>query len=217
MKFGLICYIHQNSCKLTTASSSILTAFCKGNTSITSRRQKCFSRVLQILKHGFLCYRNKQNIPCCKNVLIVMVSILINKDVFELSQNELKFMVQNCNYFFINLIVTRQYELKKESEKAGLKLNIQKTKIMVSIPITSWQTDEETVETVSDFIFFWGSRITAEGDYSHEIKRSLLLGRNVMTNLDSILKSRDITLPTNIHLLKGMVFQGSCMDVRVGL
>ena len=81
-----------------------------------------------------------------------MVSILINKDVFELSQNELKFMVQNCNYFFINLIVTRQYELKKESEKAGLKLNIQKTKIMASAPITPWQIDGETMETVRNFI-----------------------------------------------------------------
>ena len=97
-------------------------------------------------------------------------------------------------------------KVKKESEKFGLKLNIQKTKIMASIPITSWQTDEETVETVSDFIFFWGSRITADGDYSHEIKRSLLLGRNVMTNLDSILKNRDITLPTKVHLVKAMVF-----------
>ena len=94
---------------------------------------------------------------------------------------------------------------KQESEKAGLKLNIQKTKIMASGPITSWQIDGETVETVSDFIF-WGSKITADGDCSHEIKRHLLLGRKVMTKLDSILKSRDITLSTKVHLVKAMVF-----------
>ena len=93
----------------------------------------------------------------------------------------------------------------KESEKAGLKLNIQKTKIMASGPITSWEIDGETVETVSDFIFM-GSKITADGDFSHEIKRRLLLGRKVMTNLDSIFKSRDITLPTKIRLVKAMVF-----------
>ena len=91
------------------------------------------------------------------------------------------------------------------SEKVGLKLNIQKTKIMASSPITSWEIDGERVETVSDFIF-WGSKITADGDCSHEIKRRLLLGRKVMTNLDSILKSRDITLPTKVHLVKAMVF-----------
>ena len=96
-------------------------------------------------------------------------------------------------------------KVKEESEKVGLKLNIQKTKIMASGLITSWETDGETVETVSDFIFF-GSKITADGDYSHEIKRCLLLGRKVMTKLDSILKSRDITLPTKVHLVKGMVF-----------
>ena len=95
--------------------------------------------------------------------------------------------------------------MKVESEKAGLKLNIQKTKIMASSPITSWQIDGETLETVSDFTF-WGSKITADGDCSHEIKRRLLLGRKVMTNLDSILKSRDITLPTMVHLVKAMVF-----------
>ena len=96
-------------------------------------------------------------------------------------------------------------KVKEKTEKAGLKLNIQKTKIMASGPITSWQTDGETVETVADFIFL-GSKITADGDYSHEIKRCLLLGRKVMTNLDSILKSRDITLPTKVHLIKSMVF-----------
>ena len=96
-------------------------------------------------------------------------------------------------------------KVKEESEKAGLKLNIHKTKIMASGPITSWQIDEETVETVADFIFL-GSKITADGDCSHEIKRRLLLGRKVMTNLDSIWKSRDITLPTKVHLVKAMVF-----------
>ena len=96
-------------------------------------------------------------------------------------------------------------KVKEESEKVGLKLNIQKTKIMASGPITSWQIDGETGETVADFIFL-GSKITADGDCSHEIKRRLLLGRNLMSNLDSILKSRDVTLPTNVHLVKAMVF-----------
>ena len=96
-------------------------------------------------------------------------------------------------------------KVKEESEKVGLKLNIQKTKIMASSPITSWEIDGETVETVRDFIFGC-SKITSDGDCSHEIKRCLLLGRKVMTNLDSILKSRDITLPTKIHLVKAVVF-----------
>ena len=96
-------------------------------------------------------------------------------------------------------------KVKVESEKVGLKLNIQKTKIMASGPITSWEIDGETVETVSDFIFA-GSKITADGDCSHEIKRRLLLGRKIMTNLDSIFKSRDITLPTKVRLAKAMVF-----------
>ena len=96
-------------------------------------------------------------------------------------------------------------KVKEESEKVGLKLNIKKTKIMSSGPITSWQIDGETMEIVTDFIF-GGSKITADGDCSHEIKRRLLLGRKVMTNLDSILKSRDITLPTKMHLVKAMVF-----------
>ena len=96
-------------------------------------------------------------------------------------------------------------KVKEESEKVGLWLNIQKTKIMASGPITSWEIGGETVETVADFIF-WGSEITADGDCGHEIKRRLLLGRKVMSNLDSILKSRDITLPTNVHLVKTMVF-----------
>ena len=107
-------------------------------------------------------------------------------------------------------------KVKEESEKVGLKLNIQKMKIMASGPITSWEIDGETVETVADFIF-GGSKITADGDCSHEIKRRLLLGRKVMTNLDSILKSRDITLPTKVCQVKAMVFQRSRMDVRVGL
>ena len=96
-------------------------------------------------------------------------------------------------------------KVKEEREKVGLKFNIQKIKIMASSPITSWQTDGKTVETVADFIFL-GSKITADGDCSHEIKRHLLLGRKVMTNLDSILKSRDINLPAKVHLVKAMVF-----------
>ena len=118
------------------------------------------------------------------------------------------------------LVAESEEELKsllmkvKKSEKVGLKLNIQKTKIMASGPITSWQIDGETVKT--DFVIL-GSKITADGDCGHEIKRRLLLGRHVMTNLDSILKSRDITLPTKVHLVKAMVFQWSCIDVRVGL
>ena len=109
-------------------------------------------------------------------------------------------------------------KVKEESEKVGLKLNIQKTKIMASSPITSWEIDGETVETMSDFIF-GGSKITADSDCSHEIKRRLLLGRKVMTNLDSILKSRDITLPTKVCLVKAMVFpvvmffQWSCLSM----
>ena len=110
--------------------------------------------------------------------------------------------------------------MKEESGKVGLKLNIQKTKIMASGPITSWETDEETVETVSDIIL-GGSKITADDDCSHEIKRHLLLGRKVMTNLDSILKSRDIALPTKVRLVKAIVFSVVmdviCMDVRVVL
>ena len=107
-------------------------------------------------------------------------------------------------------------KVKQESEKIGLKLNIQKTKIMASGPITSRQIDGETMEIVTDFIL-GGSKITADSDCSHEIKRCLLLGRKVMTNLDSIFKSRDITLPTKVHLLKAMIFPVVCMDVRVGL
>ena len=106
--------------------------------------------------------------------------------------------------------------VKEESEKVGLELNIQKTKIMASGPITSWQIDGETVETVAAFIFL-GSKITAGGDCSHEIKRHILFGRKVMTNLDSILKSRDITLPTKVRLVKAMVFPVAMCGLRVGL
>ena len=116
----------------------------------------------------------------------------------------------------LNTSMSLWMKVKEESEKVGLKLNTQKTKIMASGPITSWEIDGETVETVSDFIFL-GSSITADGDCSHEIKRRLLFGRKVMTNLDSIFKSRDITLPTKVRLVKAIVFQWSCMDVRVGL
>ena len=97
-------------------------------------------------------------------------------------------------------------KLKEENDKSGLKLSIQKTKVMASSLINSWQTDGETVETVTDFFFFFGSKITADGDCSHKIKRHLLLGRKAMTNLDSILKSRNIILPTKVHLVKAMVF-----------
>ena len=107
-------------------------------------------------------------------------------------------------------------KVKEESEKVVLKLNIQKTKIMASGPITSWEIDGETVETVSDFIL-GGSKVTADGDCSHEIKRHLLLGRKVMTNLDSILKSRDITLPTKVHLVKAVVFPVVMYGCEVGL
>ena len=107
-------------------------------------------------------------------------------------------------------------KVKEDSEKVGLKLNIQKTKIMASDPITSWEIDGETVKIVADFIL-GGSKITADGDCSHEIKRCLLLGRKVMTNLDSVLKNRDITLSTKVRLSRLWFFQWSCTDVRVGL
>ena len=110
-----------------------------------------------------------------------------------------EFLFLSCSITLLSL------KVKVENEKVGLKLNIQKTKIMASGPITSWEIDGETVKTVSDFVFL-GSKITADGDCSHEIKRCLLLGRKLMTNLDSIFKSRDITLPTNVCLVKAMVF-----------
>ena len=105
-------------------------------------------------------------------------------------------------------------KVKDENEKVGLKLNIQKAKIVTSGPITSWGIDDETMEKVSDFVFL-GSKITANGDCGHEIKRHFLLGRKAMTNLDSILKSRDITLLTKVHIVKAMVFPVACMDLRV--
>ena len=120
--------------------------------------------------------------------------------------------INNLRYADDTILMAESEELKsllmkvkEESGKVGLKLNIQKTKIAASGPITSWEIDGETVETLADFIFL-GSKITADGDCSHEIKRCLLLGRKVMTNLDGILKSRDITLPTKVHLVKAMVF-----------
>ena len=135
---------------------------------------------------------------------------------FEEAQGGIKIAGRNVNHLIYaddtTLMAESEEELKSllmkvkvESEKVGLKLNIQKTKIMASGPITSWEMDGETVKTVSDFIF-WGSKITADGDCSHEIKRCLLLGRKLMSNLDSMFKSRDITLPTKVHLVKAMVF-----------
>ena len=115
---------------------------------------------------------------------------MITKPLMVESEEELKILLM---------------KVKEESKNVGLKLNIQKMKIMASGPITSWEVDGETVETVSDFVF-WGSKITADSDCSHEIKRHLLLGRKVMSNLDSIFKGRDITLPTKVHLVKAMVF-----------
>ena len=142
------------------------------------------------------------------------------------AQAGIKIAGRNINNFIYaddTTLMAESEELKsllmkvtEESEKIGLKLNIQKTKIMVSGPITSRQIDGETVETVADFIFL-GSKITADGDCSHEIKRCLLLGRKVMTNLDSTLKSRDITLLTKVCLVRAIVSQWSCIDVRVGL
>ena len=131
--------------------------------------------------------------------------------------------INNLRYADDTILMAESEELnsllmkvKEESEKVGLNLNIQKTKIMASGPITSWQIDGETMETVTDFIFL-GSKITADGDCSHEIKRHLFLERKAMTSIDSILKSRDITLLAKFHLVRAMVFQLSCMDVRVGL
>ena len=123
--------------------------------------------------------------------------------------------INNLRYADDTTLMVKSEELE-ESEKVGLKLNIQKTKIMASGPITSWEIDGETVKTVSVFIF-GGSKITADGYCSLEIKRCLLFGRKAMTKLDSILKSRDIILLTKVHLVNAMVFQWSCMDVRVGL
>ena len=150
--------------------------------------------------------------PCLFNLY---AENIIRNTGLEEAQSGIKIARRNINKLRYaddtTLMAESEEELKsllmkmKESEKVGLKLNIQKTKIMASGPITSWEIDGETVETVSDFIFR-GSKITADGDCSHEIKRHLLLGRKVMTNLGSILKSRDITLPTKVCLVKAMVF-----------
>ena len=151
--------------------------------------------------------------PCLFNFY---AEYIMRKAGLEEAQAGIKIGVRNMNNLrYIDdttLMAESEEELrsllmkvKEESEKVGLKLNIQKTKIMASGPITSWQIDGETVETVSDFIL-GGFKITADGDCSYEIKKHLLLGRKVMTNLDSILKSRDITLPTKVHLVKAMVF-----------
>ena len=141
------------------------------------------------------------------------------------SQAGIKIPGRNINRYADNTTIMIQIEeelksllmkVKEESEKCGLKLNIQKTKIMTSGPITSWQLNGKTMETVTDFILL-GSQITSDSDCSHEIKRCLLLGRKAVTNLDSILKSRDITLPTKVHLTNLWFFQQSCVGVRVGL
>ena len=151
--------------------------------------------------------------PCLFNFY---AEYIIRNAGLEEAQDGIKIAGRNINnlkYADGTTLMTKSEEelktllmkVKEESEKVGLKLNIQKTKILASSPITSWEIDGETVETVSDFIFL-GSKITADGDCSHEIKRHLLLGRKVMTNLDSIFKSRDITLSTKVHLVKAMVF-----------
>ena len=162
--------------------------------------------------------------PCLFNFF---AEYIIRKAGLEKAQAGIKIARRNINNFKYAddtiLMAESKEELnsllmkvKEESEKVGLKFNSQKMKIMASSPINSWQIDGETIETVVDYIL-GGSKITADGDCSHEIKRRLLLGRKVMTNLDSIFKSRDITLPTKVHLVKTMVFQWSCMDGRVGL
>ena len=149
--------------------------------------------------------------PCLFNFY---AEYIMRNAVLEEAQAVIKIAGRNINNlrYDTTLMAESEEELKsllmkvkEESEKVGLKLNIQKTKIMASGPITTWEIDGETVETVSDFVF-GGSKITTDGDCSHEIKRCLLLGRKVMTNLDSIFKSRDITLPTNVHLVKAIVF-----------
>ena len=145
----------------------------------------------------------------------------------DLSQTRIKIVGRNINnlrYADYTILMAESKEelkrllmkVKEESEKFGLKLNIQKTKIMASGPITSWQIDGETVETMTDFIFL-GSKIIADGDCNHGIKRHLLLGRKVMTNPNSMLKNRDITLPTKVHLVKAMVFPVVMYGLRVGL
>ena len=160
--------------------------------------------------------------PCLFNLYAEYITRNAGLDEAQAGIKIARRIINNLRYGDDTTLMAKSKELKsflmkvkEESEKVGLKLNIQKTKIMASGPISSWQIDAETVETVRDFIL-GGSKITADGYCSHEIKRHLLLERKVMTNLDSILKSRDITLPTKVRLVKAMVFQWSCMDVRVG-
>ena len=142
----------------------------------------------------------------------VIIVIIIGRNINNLRYADDTTLMAESEEELKSLLV----KVKEESEKVGLKLNIQKTKIMASVPIASWQIAGETVDTVAD-LFWGGSKITADGDCSHEIKRYLLLGRKVITNLDSILKSRDITLPTKVCLVKAMVFPVVMYDVRVGL
>ena len=152
-------------------------------------------------------------------LIVVLICISLISDGIKIAGRN----INNLRYADdITLMAKSEEELKRllmkvkvESEKVGLKLNIQKTKIMASGPITSWEIDGETMETVLDFLFL-GSKITADGDWSHEIKRCLPLGRKAMTNPDSVLKSRDITLLTNVHIVKAMFFPVVMYDVRVG-
>ena len=151
--------------------------------------------------------------PCLFNFYAEHIIRNANLDESQARIKIARIDINNLRYADDTMLMTESEEelksflmkVKEESEKAGLKLNIQKSKIMVSSPITSWKIYGETIETVRDFIFL-GSKITADGDYSQEYKRPLLLGRKAMTNLDSILKSKDITLPTKVHLVKAMVF-----------
>src|SRR5574340_800669 len=151
--------------------------------------------------------------PCLFNLNAEYIMQNVRLDEAQAGIKIARRNINNLRYAYDTTLMAESEEelksllmkVKEESKKVGLKLNIQKTKIMASGPITSWEIDVETVETVSDFIF-WGSKITVDCDCSHEIKRRLLLGRKVMTKLDSIFKSRDITLPTKVHLVKAMVF-----------
>ena len=135
--------------------------------------------------------------------------------IAERNMNNLKYADDTTQMAESKVELKSLMKVKEESEKAGLKLNIQKMKIMASSSITSWQIDGKTMETVRDFIFL-DSKITVDSEWSHEIQKCLLLGRKAMTNLDSILKSRDITLPAKVHLFKAMVFTVVCTDARVG-
>ena len=180
--------------------------------------QQTGSKLGKELSHGYILS------PCLFNFY---AEYIMRNAVLEEAQAGIKIAGRNINNLKYaddtTLMAQSEEELKsllmkvkEESEKVGLKLNIQEMKIMASGPITSWEIDGETVDTVADFIF-WGSKITANGDCSHDIKRLLLLGRIVMTNLDNILKSGDITLPIKVPQVKAWFFQWSCMGVRVGL